>query len=169
MIENDAVVFIQTDLEGDLVGQIDQVATRQKKRTSSIINLYRWSCICCTHITNGWKHAKGATNCVDSLQKLFFENLKNHYGNTIYQNIYLIFEISFYTFKVATTKFSWNSSCFKSLFICLKHFKKNVDKWFFCFKSHFSLIRCSPNHFNFLGNCNTFHKKGSMCSKHSKK
>jgi hypothetical protein len=49
---------------------------------------------------------KGATKCVDSLLKLFLKNLKNHHGNTIYQNIHLIFEISFYTFKVATTKFS---------------------------------------------------------------
>jgi hypothetical protein len=39
-------------------------------------------------------------------KKLFFENLKNHDGNTIYQKKKIIFKISSYTFKVATTKFS---------------------------------------------------------------
>jgi hypothetical protein len=37
--------------------------------------------------------------------KQFFENLKNHHGNSIYQKIHLIFGIS-YIFKVATTKIS---------------------------------------------------------------
>jgi len=49
---------------------------------------------------------KGATKFVDNPLKLFFEFLKNHHGNTIYQKICLVFEINFYTFKVVTTKFS---------------------------------------------------------------
>jgi hypothetical protein len=49
---------------------------------------------------------KTVTKCVDSFLKLFFENLKNHHGNIIYQNVHLIFEINFYAFKIAITKFS---------------------------------------------------------------
>jgi len=40
------------------------------------------------------------------LKKLFFENLKNHQGNTICQKNCFIFEISFYIFKATTIKFS---------------------------------------------------------------
>jgi hypothetical protein len=47
---------------------------------------------------------KGAKKYVDNLLKLFFEFLKNHNGNIIYQKNCIIFEISSYTFKVATKK-----------------------------------------------------------------
>jgi hypothetical protein len=38
----------------------------------------------------------------------------------------------------------------------------------FCIKSFFFIIKCSPNCFHFSVNFNILHKKGSMCSKHSK-
>jgi 3-dehydroquinate dehydratase len=58
LIENDAVVFIQTNLEGDLVVQIHQVASRQKKKTALIINLSIGDHAFVAHITNGRKHEK---------------------------------------------------------------------------------------------------------------
>ncbi len=97
----------------------------------------------------------------------FFKILKNHHGNTIYEKNHLIFEINSYTFKVATTMFLWNSPYFKSPFICLKNSRKTCGHVVFLFQKSFFLIKCSPNHFNFFVNFNIFHKKGSICSKHS--
>jgi hypothetical protein len=46
----------------------------------------------------------------------------------------------------------------------------NTSKWIvvFLYQKSFSLIKCAPNHFNFFVSFNIFHKKRSMCSKHSK-
>jgi hypothetical protein len=54
----------------------------------------------------GESRKKRAKQCVDNVFKLFFENLKNHHGNTTCQKKCFIFEINSYTFKVTTTKFS---------------------------------------------------------------
>jgi hypothetical protein len=40
--------------------------------------------------------------------------------------------------------------------------------WFFLYQKSFPLIKCSPNHFNFVVNFNIFQNKRFMCSKHSK-
>jgi hypothetical protein len=53
LIENDAIVFIHTNLEGNLVVQVDEVATRQKKRALSIIKLSRGDHAFVAHVTNG--------------------------------------------------------------------------------------------------------------------
>jgi hypothetical protein len=100
---------------------------------------------------------------------LIFENLKNRYGNTIYQKNHLIYEISSYNLKVATTKFSWKFTMFQESFYRFKALKKNMWTSRFLFQKSFFLIKCSPNHFNFFVNFNIFHKKWSMCSKNSKK
>ncbi len=96
---------------------------------------------------------------------MFFENLKIHHKNIIYQKN-LIFETKFYTFKVAI--FHENSPCFKSPFICLKQSRKVGGPVVFLYQNSFSFIKCSPNCFIFFVKFNIFHKKGSVCSKHSK-
>jgi hypothetical protein len=53
LIENDAIVSIQTDLEGNLVVQVEQVTTRQNKRALSIINLFIGDHTFVAHVTNG--------------------------------------------------------------------------------------------------------------------
>jgi hypothetical protein len=53
LIENGIVVSIQTNLKGDLVVQVDQVATRKKKRSMSIINLSIGNHAFVAHVTNG--------------------------------------------------------------------------------------------------------------------
>jgi hypothetical protein len=70
--------------------------------------------------------------------------------------------------KLQLQNFHENSLCFKSHFIHFKHSKKTCGQVVFLFRKSFFLIKCSPNHFNFFVNFNIFHKKGSMCSKHSK-
>ncbi len=85
----------------------------------------------------GWKNEKKATKFVNSPLKLFFENLKNHHGNTIYPKIHLVFEINFYTFKVATTKFSQKFTMIQESFYVFNS-RKHVDMWFFCFQNPFS-------------------------------
>jgi hypothetical protein len=47
-------------------------------------------------------------------------------------------------------------------------FKKNMWTCGFFVSKVFFLVKCSPNRFNFFVKFNIFHKKGSMCSKHSK-
>jgi hypothetical protein len=64
--------------------------------------------------------------------------------------------------------FGENSPCFKSPFINLRHLRKACGNVVFLFQKSFLLIKCSLNHFNFYVNFNILHKKGSMCSKHSK-
>jgi len=59
--------------------------------------------------------------------------------------------------------------CFKSPFMCLKHLRKICGHVVFLYQKLFSLIKCSPNCFNFFVNFNIFYKKGSMCSKNSQK
>ncbi len=103
-----------------------------------------------------------------SVEKLFFDNLKNHHDNTICQQNCFIFKISFYNFKAATTKLSWKFTMFQEFFYMYKSHKKNMWTCGFFVLKYFSLIKCSPNCFNFFVNFNIFHKKGSMCSKHSK-
>jgi hypothetical protein len=53
LIENDAIVSIQTDLEGNLVVQVNQVTNRQNKITLSIINLSIGNHAFVAHVTNG--------------------------------------------------------------------------------------------------------------------
>jgi hypothetical protein len=103
--------------------------------------------------------------CGQSFKKNEF--LKNHHGNTIYQNFHVIFEINSYTFKVETTKKLWKFTMFQK-FICLKHWRKACGQVVFLFQKAFFLIKCLSNRFNFIVNFNIFHKKGSMCSKFSK-
>jgi hypothetical protein len=105
---------------------------------------------------------------MDSPLKLFFENLKNHHRNTIYQKNCFIFYISSYTFKVITTKFSWKFTMFQESFHMFKALKKSM--WiggFFAPKVIF-LYEMLTESFQFFVNFNIFHRKGSMCSKHSK-
>ncbi len=57
---------------------------------------------------------------------------------------------------------------FQQSFCMFQTLKKNMwTSGFFISKVIF-LIKCSPNCFNFFLNFNIFHKKGSMCSRHSK-
>jgi hypothetical protein len=49
-----------------------------------------------------------------------------------------------------------------------KALKKNTWTSGFLYQKFFSLIKYSSNCFKFFLNFNIFHKKGSMCSKHSK-
>jgi len=79
---------------------------------------------------------KGATKCMDDPSKKKIEFLKNHHGN-----ICLIFEISFYTFKFATTKYPWKFIMFQESFYMFKALKKSMWTcgFFFCFKCLFSL------------------------------
>jgi len=100
---------------------------------------------------------------------IYFFNLKNHHGNTIYQKNCFIFEIIFYIFKVVITKFSWKFTMFRESFYMFKTFKKSV--WtcgFFVSKVFFPLSNVHQIISIFLW-IYIFHKKGSMCSKHSKK
>jgi hypothetical protein len=62
----------------------------------------------------------------------------------------------------------YNQPCFKSPFICLNHLRKTCGQMIFLFQKSFFLIKCSTMDFNFFVNFNIFHKKGSICSKHSK-
>jgi len=105
---------------------------------------------------------------VDSPLKLGFENLKNHQGNTICEKNCFISQISFYAFKVATTKFWWKFTMFQESFYMFKTLKKIMWTSRFFNPNSFFYIKCSLNCFKFFVNFNTFHKKGSMCSKQSK-
>jgi hypothetical protein len=98
------------------------------------------------------------------LKNCCFEILKNHHGNIICH----IYKISSSTFKVATTKFSRKFTMFQKSFHMFKALEKSMWTGGFLYQKSFSLIKCSPNCFNFFVNFNIFHKKGSMCSKHSK-
>jgi hypothetical protein len=49
-----------------------------------------------------------------------------------------------------------------------KALKKNMWTNGFLYQKSFSLIKCSPNSFNFFVNFNIFHKKGSTCLENSK-
>jgi hypothetical protein len=112
---------------------------------------------------------KGATQCVDiTLKLLFFENLKNHHGNTIYQKNCFIFKISSYTFKVASKNISWKFTMCQESFYMFKALQKNMCTMVFLYQKSFSIIKYSWNCFNFFMNFNIFHEKGFMCSKHSK-
>jgi hypothetical protein len=116
----------------------------------------------------GWKHEIRSHEVCEQSLKTIFEFLKNHHWNIIYQKNCLIFQTSFHTFKVATTKFSWEFTMFQETFYMFKALKKSMWTCGFLFQKSFFLIKCSPNHFNFFVNFNIFYKKGSMCSKHSK-
>jgi hypothetical protein len=85
---------------------------------------------------------------------------------TLYIYYFYFLKIFFYTFKVATTKFSWKFTMFQESFYMFKTLKKG-GKVVFLYRKSFSLIKCSPNHFYFLQTL-IFPQKGSMCSKHSK-
>jgi hypothetical protein len=76
--------------------------------------------------------------CGQSLQIAFQKFEKSPWEHYISKKLYN-FLINSYSFQVATSKFMKIHHVSKVLFICLKHSKQNVDKWFFCFKSLFSL------------------------------
>jgi hypothetical protein len=76
---------------------------------------------------------------VDNPLKLFFENLKNHHGNNIYQKHCFISEINIYSFKVTTTIFLWKFNMFQESFYMFKAFKKNMWTSVFYIKSLFPL------------------------------
>ncbi len=78
---------------------------------------------------------------------MFFKFLNNHHGNTIYIKKSFNFWNDFYTFKVATTKFSWNFTMFEESFDMFKTLKKSMWTCGFLFQKKFFLIKCSPNHF----------------------
>ncbi len=98
----------------------------------------------------GWKHEKKSHKVCGHAQKIFFENLKNHHGNITYKKNCFFFEISSYTFKVATINFS----CFKIPFICLMHSRKSCEHMDIFVSKVLSLIKCSPNCSNFFVNFN---------------
>ncbi len=112
-----------------------------------------------------WKQENQAV-CGQSL-KIVFWKLEKSPWDTIYQKINF-FEINFYNFQVAITKFSWKFIMFQESFYMFKALKKSMWIGGFLYQKSFSLIKCSPNHFIFFVNFNIFHKKGSMSSKHSK-
>jgi hypothetical protein len=89
-------------------------------------------------------------------------------GTLYIKKIVLFLKISSYIFKVVTTKFSWKFTMFQESFYMFKALMKSMWIGGFLYQKSFSLIKCSPNHFNLFVNFNIFHKKGSMCSKHSK-
>ncbi len=105
--------------------------------------------------------------CGQSL-KIIFWKFENHHGNNIYQKKLFILTINFYTFKVVTTKFSWKFTMFQKSFYMFKALKKSMWTSGLLYQNSFSLIKCSPNCFNYFVNFNIFHKKESMYSKHSK-
>jgi hypothetical protein len=101
---------------------------------------------------------------------------------TILKNCFLkIWKITMGTLYVKNKNKNWNKflyfqSCNYKIFMKIHHVskvllyvqntqEKHVDK-FFLYQKSFSLIKCSPNYFNFFVNFNIFHKKGSMCWKH---
>jgi hypothetical protein len=100
-------------------------------------------------------------NCLLKIRKITM-------GTLYIQKNYCSFEIGSLLSKLQLQNFHENSPCFKSPFICLKHSRKTCGQEVFLYQKSFSLIKCSPNRFNFLVNFNVFHKKGSMCSKNSK-
>jgi len=112
-----------------------------------------------------WK--KEPSNVLFVLKNHFLKIGKTTMGTLYIKNIYT-FETSFHTFKVATTKFSWKFTMFQESFYMFKAIKKSKWTSGFLYQKSFSLIKCSPNCFIFFVKFNIFHKKGSMCSKHSK-
>ncbi len=81
---------------------------------------------------------KSQAMCGQSLNFFFWKFEKSPWEHYISKKSF-IFEINSYTFKVATTIFFWNSLCFKSLFICLKHSRKACGLVVFLIKSFFPL------------------------------
>jgi hypothetical protein len=72
----------------------------------------------------GESRKKGAKHVWTVLKNYFLKIWKITMG-TLYINIY-IFEIIFYTFKVATTKFSWKFTMFQESFYMFKALKKSM-------------------------------------------
>jgi hypothetical protein len=60
------------------------------------------------------------------------------------------------------------SLCFKSPFICLKHFKERMWAHVFFVAKDFFIVKCAPKLFIYLLIFHILHKRGSMCSNHSK-
>ncbi len=111
------------------------------------------------------KVGKNELNNVWTIFKNYFLKIWKIMGKLYVKKIVLIFKINFYTFKVATTKFSWKFTMFQKSFYMFKALKKSMWRSGFFVSNSFSLIKCSPTCFNFFVNFNIFHKKGSMCSK----
>jgi len=100
---------------------------------------------------------KRIKQCVDKIEKSPCE----HY---IWRKLFYFWN-KFLYFQSCKRKFTM----FQKSFYMFKTFKKNMwTSGFFLYQKFLSLIKCSPNHFNFFVNLDIFHKKGSMCSKHSK-
>ncbi len=100
--------------------------------------------------------------------KIAFQKFEKSPWEHYISKINLIFEINSYTFKVATTKILGKFTIFQKYFYMSKTLKKKCGQVVFLFQKYFFLIKCSPNHFIFFVNFNIFHKKRSICSKHSK-
>jgi len=58
--------------------------------------------------------------------------------------------VCFYILKVETTKFSWKFTMFQELFYMFKALRKTCGQVVFLHQKSFSLIKCSPNVFNFF-------------------
>jgi hypothetical protein len=76
--------------------------------------------------------------CGWSLKIVFWKFEKSPWEHYISKK-YFIFEISSYTFKVVTTKFSWKFTMFKSPFIFLKHSRKACGQVVFLYQKSFPL------------------------------
>ncbi len=106
--------------------------------------------------------------CGQSLKNCFLKNWKITMGTLHIKIKKLFFKWVLILSKLQLQNFHEISPCFKSPFICLKHSRKICGWVVFLYQKSFSLIKCSQNRFNFFGNFNRLHKKGCMCSKHSK-
>jgi len=119
---------------------------------------------------SGWKHEirshrmRGAwtffRNCFSKFWKITMGALYIKKSFKFWNNLY--------TFKVATTKFSWKFTMFQEFFYMFKALNKSMWITGFLFWKFSFLIKYSPNHFNFFVNFSIFHKKGSICLKYSK-
>jgi hypothetical protein len=110
-------------------------------------------------LVHGWKHEKISHKVCGQCLKIIFWIFEKSPWELIYQKNCSIF---------ATTKFSWKFTMFQKSFYMLKALKKSM--WTSgCFISIFLFsYEMFTKSFWFFVNFNTFHKKGSMCSKHSK-
>jgi hypothetical protein len=102
------------------------------------------------------------------LKNYFLKIWKITMGTLYIKKIVLFLKKKNYTFKITTTKFSWTFTMFQDSFYMFKTLKKSMWIGGFLYQKSFSFIKCSPNRFNFFVSFNIFHRKGSMCSKHSK-
>jgi len=105
---------------------------------------------------------KRVTKCVDNPLNLFFEFLKNHHGNTIYQKKSFNFFNNFLYFQSCNKKKFMKIHHVLIILYIFKTFKKNMWIGDFLFQKSLVLIKCSPICFNLFVNFNIFHNKGSI-------